>query len=186
MTAVTVAGLMVIVIWLVAFKKRPAYPQALQEGWQSYIRQGMLSGAKLAPFFIAIGYFSNAFDGSPVALALSKVVGPNLSHLSWGLLFVIPVVIVLLALLGIHPLVSITLLGQVLLTSQVTIPTLAIALALNVGGALSYLVSPFEGAIVLISDLADVPPTTVAIKYNGWFGLWFLLLSTVVIYFFAN
>lgn len=91
----------------------------------------------------------------------------------------------LLALLGIHPLVSITLLGQVLLTSQVTIPTLAIALAL-VGGALSYLVSPFEGAIVLISDLADVPPTTVAIKYNGWFGLWFLLLSTVVIYFFTN
>ena len=84
-----------------------------------------------------------------MALALSKVVGPNLSHLSWGLLFVIPVVIVLLALLGIHPLVSITLLGQVLLTSQVTIPTLAIALALNVGGALSYLVSPFEGAIVL-------------------------------------
>ncbi|MBM9559862.1 hypothetical protein [Limosilactobacillus fermentum] len=149
MTAVTVAGLMVVVIWLVALKKRPAYPQALQEGWQSYIRQGMLSGAKLAPFFIAIGYFSNAFDGSPVALALSKVVGPNLSHLSWGLLFVIPVVIVLLALLGIHPLVSITLLGQVLLTSQVTIPTLAIALVLNVGGALSYLVSPFEGAIVL-------------------------------------
>lgn len=92
----------------------------------------------------------------------------------------------LLALLGIHPLVSITLLRQVLLTSQVTIPTLAIALALNVGGALSYLVSPFEGAIVLISDLADVPPTTVAIKYNGWFGLWFLLLSTVVIYFFTN
>ena len=86
-----------------------------------------------------------------MALALSKVVGPNLSHLSWGLLFVIPVVIVLLALLGIHPLVSITLLGQVLLTSQVTIPTLAIALALNVGGALSYLVSPFEGAIVLIN-----------------------------------
>ena len=186
MTAVTVAGLMVVAIWLVALKKRPAYPQALQEGWQSYIRQGMLSGAKLAPFFIAIGYFSNAFDGSPVALALSKVVGPNLSHLSWGLLFVIPVVIVLLALLEIHPLVSITLLGQVLLTSQVTIPTLAIALALNVGGALSYLVSPFEGAIVLISDLADVPPTTVAIKYNGWFGLWFLLLSTVVIYFFTN
>ncbi|MDA3724650.1 hypothetical protein PF606_07970, partial [Limosilactobacillus fermentum] len=74
-----------------------------------------------------------------------------MSHLSWGLLFVIPVVIVLLALLGIHPLVSITLLGQVLLTSQVTIPTLAIALALNVGGALSYLVSPFEGAIVLIN-----------------------------------
>ena len=151
MTAVTVVGLMVVAIWLVALKKRPAYPQALQEGWQSYIRQGMLSGAKLAPFFIAIGYFSNAFDGSPVALALSKVVGPNLSHLSWGLLFVIPVVIVLLALLGIHPLVSITLLGQVLLTSQVTIPTLAIALALNVGGALSYLVSPFEGAIVLIN-----------------------------------
>ncbi|MCD5423569.1 hypothetical protein [Limosilactobacillus fermentum] len=146
----------------------------------------MLSGAKLAPFFIAIGYFSNAFDGSPVALALSKVVGPNLSHLSWGLLFVIPVVIVSLALLGIHPLASITLLGQVLLTSQVTIPTLAIALALNVGGALSYLVSPFEGAIVLISDLADVPPTTVAIKYNGWFGLWFLLLSIVGIYFFIN
>ncbi|EQC59759.1 hypothetical protein N219_00240 [Limosilactobacillus fermentum MTCC 8711] len=86
MTAVTVAGLMVVVIWLVALKKRPAYPQALQEGWQSYIRQGMLSGAKLAPFFIAIGYFSNAFDGSPVALALSKVVGPNLSHLSLGVI----------------------------------------------------------------------------------------------------
>lgn len=72
MTAVTVAGLMVVAIWLVALKKRPAYPQALQEGWQSYIRQGMLSGAKLAPFFIAIGYFSNAFDGSPVALAFLR------------------------------------------------------------------------------------------------------------------
>lgn len=57
MTAVTVAGLMVVVIWLVALKKRPAYPQALQEGWQSYIRQGMLSGAKLAPSSLPLAIF---------------------------------------------------------------------------------------------------------------------------------
>jgi len=83
---------------------------------------------------------------------------------------------VLLSLIGIHPFISILLIGK-MLVSAVQPPhyEVIIALCLLLGGVISFVLSPFAGNILAIARMADCSPKDVGYKWNGLFSVVFLL-----------
>ena len=94
-----------------------------------------------------------------------------------GLLAIIavPLVFIILAVCGIHPLILIVVIGKILMALTLPLPTLSIALLLMLSCAVSYIVSPFAGMVMTASKFLPVSPFEVAIKWNVLFCVIFLI-----------
>lgn len=176
-SSVILSGMIVFLLWMLLIRKAPGRKESVKNYWEHEI----LKAADLAPFFVAIGAFSGGFQHSPINSSLKLA----LQGYDWGLIAVIlvPLTIVLLALIGLHPLISIAVFGQILMTLHLHLPVLTIALCLNVGGSIAYMVSPFTGIILTISKFIDARATDVAIRWNWLFCLIYFIYGITAAYF---
>lgn len=181
MIDVAMAGLIVVWGWVMILQRADTSHRQTKQAANAFLQNGLLRGGGLAPFFVAIGLFSNAFEHSPISRMIGQAVSPFIIHLSWGALILIPLLVVLLSLIGIHPLASVTLLGQVMMGIHLPFTTLVLALGLNIGSVLSYTMSPFAGIVVVIANILGVNSATVALRWNGRYCMILLVLSLVFI-----
>lgn len=181
MIDVALAGLIVVGGWVVLLQSQDNQHQGTIQAGRHYIQNGLLRGGGLAPFFVAIGLFSNAFEHSPLSKTIGQLVSPFITQLSWGALILIPILVVVFSLIGIHPLASVTLLGQIMMGIHLPFSTLAVALGLNIGSVLSYMMSPFAGIVVVIANILGISSATVSLRWNGKYCLSLLMLSLVFI-----
>ena len=184
MTAVTLAGLLVVLVWtgLLRFKRgnqRSAFNPTLKKAVRSYWHQGIASGASLAPFFVGIGTFTYGFQHSTVSTQLTATLTPTFTYLGWWLVLLIPIIVVLVSLIGIHPLASVALIGKVVMAMPISLSPLLIALSLNIGSVVAYMLSPFAGIVVIVATLLNVNPGTVSVRWNWKFCSVFLGLSVI-------
>lgn len=63
---------------------------------------------------------------------------------------------------------------------------LAVALALNIGSVLAYMGSPFAGIIVVLANIIQRKTSTVALKWNGQYCLYLLILSLIFVILYTN
>lgn len=182
MSDVALAGLIVVLAWTGLLQHNSKAHQQTEKAFQDYYHTGIINGGSLAPFFVAIGLFSSAFEYSSLSAAVAKGISPGMTALSWGALVLIPILVVLLSLIGIHPLASVTLLGQIMVGIHLPFSILAVALALNIGSVLAYMGSPFAGIVVVLANIIHEKTTTVALKWNGKYCCWLLVLSLIFIF----
>ena len=179
MDSVTLAGIIVVSLWLLLlslFKSKiniqPAAP-AVKE----YLNRGIFSGAALAPFFIAIGTFTYGFEHSQLSVLLIRTLRPIFAQLGWYLVILIPLIVVAASLIGIHPLASVALVGKIVMSAHIAMSPLLIALSLNIGSVIAYMVSPFAGIIIIVASLLNVKPTTISLRWNWLFCIMFAILG---------
>lgn len=179
MDSVTLAGIIVVGLWLLLlllFKSKiniqPAAP-AIKE----YLNRGIYSGAALAPFFIAIGTFTYGFENSKLSVLLIRTLRPIFTQLGWYLVILIPLIVVVSSLIGIHPLASVALVGKIVMSAHIAMSPLLIALSLNIGSVIAYMVSPFAGIIIIVASLLNVKPTTISLRWNWLFCIMFAILG---------
>ncbi|GEO65688.1 hypothetical protein [Levilactobacillus spicheri] len=181
MDSVTLAGLVVVGGWLGLLGCRKADSQAfkpvLRQAGRTYWQRGLTGGAALAPFFVGIGTFTYGFEHSTLSPALTKALAPEFAHLGWSVIVLIPLIVVLVSLVGIHPLASVALIGKIIMTLHVAVSPLLIALSLNIGSVVAYMFSPFAGIVLIVATLLNVHPATVSVRWNWRFSLTFLVLS---------
>lgn len=182
MNSVTLAGLIIVLVWTVLLRnkklqKRSEYKKSVKKAGLSYWHHGVASGAALAPFFVGIGTFTYGFQHSSVIAQLTSVLTPIFSQLGWLLVILIPLIVVAVSLIGIHPLASVALIGKVIMTMHITLSPLLIALSLNIGSVVAYMLSPFAGIVMVVATLLNVNPATVSIRWNWKFCITFLLLG---------
>jgi len=185
MDSVTLAGLLTVIVWVLLLgskrlKTSLSFKTALKGASVTYWHQGIASGAALAPFFVGIGTFTYGFQHSTVSTALTNMLAPSFTHLGWLLVVLIPVIVVTVSLIGIHPLASVALIGKVIMTMHIGLSPLLIALSLNIGSVAAYMLSPFAGIVMIVATLLNVSPATVSVRWNWKFCLAFLLLSLSV------
>jgi len=173
-TRILFSGLIIIVLWLLNLRHKPG----IRRGFIEYWNEGMLKTIDLSALFICLGLFSNSvlhsdflFYVQPALLAATSFLGPSV------LLLVTPLIIVLCAVVGIHPFVSLVILGQMIVTMDLGVPLIPLALALSLGGALSYVVSPFAGIVLTLSRFLDSRPTDIAWRWNWQFCIAYLILG---------
>jgi hypothetical protein len=81
----------------------------------------------------------------------------------------LPLIIIVASLIGIHPFISIIMVGQVLTSLQLPVAPVTVALCLALGGSVSYAASPFAGVIFTLAKYADCSPRNIAFKWNWRF-----------------
>ncbi len=64
MSDVALAGLIVVMIWIVILQHNFAAYKQTGAAFKNYYNKGIINGGSLAAFFVAIGLFSNAFENS--------------------------------------------------------------------------------------------------------------------------
>lgn len=187
MSDVAVAGLVVVTCWVLLLMDKAEHRDQARSAMHNYFQNGLLNGGSLAPFFVAIGLFSDAFEHSPISTTIAHAMTPLMTHLSWGSLVLIPLLVVVLSIIGIHPLASVTLLGQIMMAIHLPFGTLALALGLNIGSVIAYTMSPFAGIVVIIANILSVNSATVSLRWNGkyclilfTFSLLFIILYTLL------
>lgn len=179
MDSVTLAGLLIVLLWVVLLrlkqsKGKSTFKSSLRDSVVTYWHQGVTSGAALAPFFVGIGTFTYGFQHSTISTQLTKALAPSFAHLGWVL---IPLIVVGVSLIGIHPLASVALIGKVIMTMHIALSPLLVALSLNIGSVAAYMLSPFAGIVMIVATILEVNPATVSVRWNWKFCLTFIVLS---------
>ncbi len=177
---VIIIGVITLTAWTFIHRKNGNIRVHLGEYWHTSL--GVLPD--LSVLFLAMGIFTAVIQASPVMDVIhSIIVGATDAIGPFSFLIIAPG-IVLLSLTGIHPLIGVGFTGTILasaLPEQINI----IALALLLGTAVSYSVSPFAGNLITLSRFAGCSPAKAAFSWNGLFSLVFLLEGFLVISFFA-
>jgi len=176
---IILAGLIVSVAWFAALLLMPSYcgTTGLRDALWAHWKTGIMKSGDLAPFFIAMGAFSGGLERS----GLMENAGPALSGIAVSVgpaaLVAVPILLVALGLVGIHPFITIVLFGKILEGAAFPVPPLTIALLLAVGGVVSYTVSPLTGIIMPIAKLVDAKASDVALRWNWLFCVIFMAIG---------
>jgi len=150
----------------------------LREYWEKDI----LKIVDVGPFFVAMGVFSSSLEHSGLMDFLAPVLNASSGFLGPWTLVAASLLIALFSIVGVHPYITIVLLGNMLARAELPIPMLTIALALAVGGAASYMISPFAGVIMTVSRFTGVKASDIALRWNWKYSLSFLTLGMLFSY----
>lgn len=176
---IILSGLLVASAWIFILGRDSGIEVFIKQYWQS----DLLKAADMSPFFIAIGVFSGAFTHSGLENILEMSLQGYAENLGIAMLLLIPLCMIILSLIGLHPLISIVILGQMLMALHLSLPPLVLALCLNVGSSIAYMISPFAGVIVAIAALINAKTVEVAIRWNWRFcGIYFIIAIVFAYY----
>jgi hypothetical protein len=167
------AGALVSMGWLALLSKRPGLLPLLK----GYLRDGLLKTADIAPFFVAMGIFSVALENSGAMDLVDPILKAAAGFLGPATVVFIGILVILCSLVGLHPFITIVLFGKILSHAHLPIPILTIGLSLAVGGAASYMISPFAGIIMTVSRLIGAKASDVAVRWNWKFSLLFFAMG---------
>lgn len=96
------------------------------------------------------------------------------------IILLLPLAVIALSIIGIHPFVSVIMLGKAVNAMSLGVSGLQLGLSMSLGCCLSYMVSPFAGLILTMSDAIDMKPAEICFKINLKFAL--LYYATAVIF----
>ena len=131
--------------------------------------------------FISAGFFGVALSQTQFGTAISAV----LFDVSFGSVYLLSFLIVILAIvlaqIGIHPIIIVIGIGSSLSPEKFGVSPEYMALVLLIAWATSTQMSPFSGQVLLASNLIKKPPTEI-VKQNYHFALILAVVLTTVIY----
>lgn len=171
------AGAIIIFIWATITVRQPGFRPSLRNFWNG----GILKTIDLAPLFLSMGIFSKAVESSGVLGVVQLQVQGIASDLGFFSIVILPMLLILTALVGIHPFISIVLAGQVVMSLHLPVTSLTIALSLALGGSISYMVSPFAGMILTLAKYLDCKTVDVALHWNWHFCLLYYAVAIVFV-----
>ena len=133
--------------------------------------------------FIAAGVFAVGLRSFGFESLLDQFLLLSFETLgSIGIIMIIVSVIMLLSWVGVHPVVSLVLIGQNLNFQSGIIPPLYYAIAMIIGGSLSNLTSPISAVTLVTAGLFQKNPFEVGITWNALFIVMFLCILPLIFF----
>lgn len=129
---------------------------------------------------VGAGFFATVLGTTGIAGYLGSAVN-NLAS-TFGretVLLLLPVCVIGLALLGLHPFASAAVLAKSLSPGLVGVPPVSLALALTTGVALAFIISPFAGITLFLAAETGRTSLEIGIKWNSLYVISFLLISVL-------
>lgn len=175
---ILLAGLLVSTIWIVSFFKNAELKSVLSLYWKG----GITQATDFSVFFIAVGLFAGAVDHSGILSHIQPLLQGSVNHLGIFSILIIPLLFILIAVCGIHPLVLAVMFGKILLSVSLPLSSVSIALILILSAAISFIISPFAGMSLMTAKFLNVTPIEVSLKWNILFCTLFLIEGLVFAY----
>lgn len=177
-TRILLAAILVASAWLLLYRKDAKLPLVLESYWQT----GIMRAVDLSVLFIAMGLFAGAVDSSGILLYLQPVLQQFITKLGLGSLLFIPVLMIVLAVVGVHPFIVIVMFGKILTAIQLPIAQVSLAICLSLGGSVSFIVSPFGGIALMLAKFVGAKTTDITVRWNLAFSAVFLIEGVVFAY----
>lgn len=132
--------------------------------------------------FLAAGFFTYAMDYSGFLRIISQGIETMATQVGVVvLLALVPVIIILLAMVGFHPLASGILIAKTISVSNLYYHPVGFALALVSGMSLGFVMSPFSVLVLMMSSFVADSPLKLGFKWNLVFVTVFLGLVAAFI-----
>lgn len=128
--------------------------------------------------FVGAGLFATSINYSQLGTNISKFLSLLVGQNALLLAVVVILFILLLSALGIHPIISVTIIGGTVTASTYGVTSTYLALILAIGWAMGVSISPSSATVIAISGLTGQSPLHVGPRWNG---LYALVASTVMI-----
>lgn len=143
----------------------PAHKKVYREGVRKYFRVTLPLLRKEAVLFLSAGFFANAVAVSQISKYILDIVQGIAVYGLLSLQMTVILTIVLLAMMGIHPVIPVS----VLATSAVSpggLPAGSFAMVLMAGWALANISSPFNAVNMMLSGFSGINPIEVSLRWN--------------------
>jgi C4-dicarboxylate transporter len=136
--------------------------------------------------FIAAGVFATGLRSFGFDVLLSRFLGFAFQNIgSVGIVMMIVCFIMLTSWAGLHPTVTLVLIGQNLNFNAGIMPPAYYAIGMIIGGSLSNLTSPIAAVTLVTAGMFNKSPIEVGIKWNMLFVVTFLAVLPLILYFFT-
>lgn len=179
---IMLAGATVALVWTAILVGQPSLKKAVAHYWEN----SLLKSVDLASLFIAMGVFSTALQKSGLLILIQPNLQIVANTLGLSAMVVLPVLMIVCAIAGIHPFISIVMFGQILTSLHLPISPLSLALCLALGGSVSYIVSPFAGIVLTLAKFINSRTIDIAFHWNGVYSLLFLAEGIIFAYFWGR
>ena len=174
-----IVTLVVAFVWLLLQSHGRSFKEVPAQWWNNKLPKN----GDLSSFFISMGIFSAAISYSGIENIMVQLGQSYPLFFQWGALWSLPLIIVLLSLIGIHPFVSVLMVGPIMAGMNLPYSNLQMGLAMSLGCCVSYMVSPFAGLILTLSGGLKEKPAHICFKVNLLFALLYYILAEFIILF---
>ncbi|GAW93979.1 hypothetical protein Desmer_2072 [Calderihabitans maritimus] len=172
---VAMVSLVFPIIWLTVIRKLPVFVAEFKD---QYFKVNLPRLKNEVVLFLGAGFFSTAVSVSHwdnlVSILLQETVAGNAVVFS----LVVISLTVLLAMLGIHPIITVTILGSSVRPEFYNISRDLMALILTSSWSLGIAVSPSSGLNVTMSGLIERSPLVTGPRWNGIYAV---IVSVIII-----
>lgn len=147
-----------------------------------YKRRNLLAASNEVVLFLTAGFFGIVMSKTSIGFFLNEGVNYLLDISVLLMIFSTIVFTGILALIGIHQIITVTSLASSVILSQMDINHLIFALTLLSAWSVATIISPITPVNVIVTNLLNRSFKEVAIRWNGLYALGVIMLHTLVIY----
>lgn len=180
LSSIALGCLLAILIWgLFSRQLSPLLKRSL-----SFFSHDIIKTADQTALFIAAGFFTYALEAGGVLKIIGSLVEALTDRVDIVvILAAVPLLILLLAVAGLHPFASGIIIAKTLLATPLEFSALGLAIALMGGMSLSFALSPYSILILLLSSLTGKSPYKLGMRWNSSFAAVFWGMTTIFIFF---
>lgn len=176
MYLVSMIAIVYSILWSMALKKLGPYIQALK-GYDKTILQVKSEMV----FFLCVGLFGVVISHTPLRVAIQYVFSELSGLPVFFLIEAVILTIIVLSVAGLHPGITVTILGLTISPAVLGISTIAYALTLVSGWLISMFVSPFVVTNIVLSGIFRKSPFLIGLKWNRVIGIVVFIFSGIYI-----
>ncbi|KUO75372.1 MAG: C4-dicarboxylate ABC transporter [Desulfosporosinus sp. BRH_c37] len=172
---VSIASLVFPVIWLALIGRLPVL---IREFKGDYYIERLPRLKNEIVLFVGAGLFATSISYSHLGNYVPNILNPIVGSNPLWLAVVIILSSLILSVLGVHPIITVTILGGTLKAAAYGVTPTYMALILAISWAMGISIAPSSATVIAISGLTEQSPLKVGF---GWNGLYVLIVSTVLI-----
>jgi hypothetical protein len=180
MSAVSVVAIPFAFFWSLAIKKGPAFGVKAKV----QMRHQLSQMSDQFSVFLAIGFFVTALNLSGLNHQLNSAF--LYLHQMFGttsFLLLMPFMAMSLAMVGVHPVIAIALLGESLKPAVLGIEPVLLAVTLIGSAVFTYMLGPFGGTLGLMQTLTRIPSYRLALWNLPYALAYFFILASVIVFY---
>ncbi|MBC7077437.1 MAG: hypothetical protein H5T92_03895, partial [Synergistales bacterium] len=175
---VPLAALCITLLWLVVIKKTRRIPMLLL----GFIKNTLPGIGSQVALLLTAGFFGTAMSLTPIEGWIGSLLAFFCDR---GVLVIIAALVVLIvggAVIGIHPFITIVVVGKSLETLESVLPITVVALTLLSASSIGFLISPLSATALVTSAMAHLSSFVVGPRNNLVYGIIASFLMVAIVY----
>ena len=172
---VSLVSLIYPVIWLALIGRLPILVKKFKG---DYFKESLPKLKNEIILFVGAGFFATSINYSHMGTNVSNILSLLVQHNAVLLAIVIITFVLILSALGVHPIISVTIIGGTVKAANYGVTPTYFALILAIGWAMGISISPSSATVIAVSGLTGQSALQVGPRWNGFYVV---IASTIML-----